>query len=70
VSDILKIYPESTVYLDMISGNSETIADTTKRLYFVFQNKEGKQVGNYSQDLQPSKPKNLSLQADWIIIGP
>lgn len=69
VNEILKVYPNSKVQLNWINGN-EHIIDTTNHLYFTFQTQKDKQVGDYSQNLQPSEPKNLSLQTDWIEIAP
>ncbi|KOY87471.1 hypothetical protein AD998_16195 [bacterium 336/3] len=69
VNEILKVYPHSKAQLNWVNGN-ENIVDTTNHLYFVFQTQKGKQVGDYSQSLQPSEPKNLSLQTDWIEIAP
>lgn len=67
VEDLLEKYPDLTVNQDLMSGG-EFYQDTTNNWDFVFKTNEHTEIGDYPELEEPSRPKQLTTHADWIVI--
>ena len=69
VKEILKIYPDIQVNLDMLNGK-EYIFEAKNQLTFYFSTDPENSIGDYDFEKYQfsSAPKRLNFKADWITI--
>lgn len=67
VADLLREYPNLTINQDLMNS-WEYASDTNNNWQFVFTTDEKQQVGEYPAVEVASKPKRLTVKANWITI--
>jgi hypothetical protein len=67
VKNILATYPEMLINQD-IMNNWEFFQDSQNNWVFNFKTSEEHTIGNYPVLEMPSKPENLEIVSDWIVI--